>query len=706
MSILGLHWIDALIVALFIITVLGIGYALSHGVKGQGDFFLAGRSLGKWFQFFLSFGTMTDPGQATTASSSVYRQGASGVWIVMIPLFLTPYYWFSTVWFRRVRLTTVADLFHDRFGGRFLATLYAVTTILMAVVGIAGGHVVAFKTLQPLMVKDVAIHTVVEQQQVAQHHEFVDLRKQRSWARAIEPAAEERYAQLKEYYDRGDLQPYATYLRPIPFYLLSTALAAVFVMLGGLKASVMVEAVQALLLIVLSFILIPFGIAKLGGFTELHAKVPEVMFNLFGGGAASEYTWYSIGALLFVQFVGILGSQANMTIAGSARNELAARVGAVTGGFGKRFITIAWAYCGLIAVALFGMHLSDPDQAWGLLTRELLPVGLVGVMVIGILGGILTSLGSQSVVLSGLVVKNLYEPLFPGKSDRHYMAVARLTVPAVLGAGVALALFFDSAVALLKFAIALLVIWGAPITMLFIWRRVTEIAVKVQVLATLAFVALIPFLVPSIPALAQSDALTVMTRERVVTVKVAASLEDINAGRAKTLGETITKSKRVEPVSVYFEEGVARVDPKNPDSPRGGHGLFRTEIYLVSLLGFDVKGFSPAQLMATRFLVDGLFPIILLMVVSLLTRPTDSERLSRFYVRLKTPVAATLEEDAIEVEKSYANPTKFDDRKLFPGTNWEFTKWDRQDGLGFLACCCLVVVVLVVFDAVLTVGSG
>ena len=65
----------------------------------------------------------------------------------------------------------------------------------------------------------------------------------------------------------------------------------------------------------------------------------------------------------------------------------------------------------LIAIALFGPNLSDPDQAWGLMTRELLPVGLIGIMITGILGGKIALLGAQCVVLSGLVVKNLYEPL-------------------------------------------------------------------------------------------------------------------------------------------------------------------------------------------------------------------------------------------------------------------------------------------------------
>ncbi|MBI2513144.1 MAG: sodium:solute symporter family protein [Opitutae bacterium] len=703
MHFFGLHWIDGLIVLLYMAAILAIGQRFAHGVKNEKDFFLGGRSLGRWFQFFLSFGNMTDPGQATTTASSVYRQGAGGAWLALITLFLTPYYWFSNVWFRRVRLTTTAELFEDRFGRRFLATLYAVTTILMAIVGIAAGNVVALKTLQPLMVKEPAAYTSEDQQRIADYREFTALRKERASA-PLEPARAARYDILKNYYDRGELQPYVTYLQPAAFYLVSSLLVAVFVMLGGLKASAVVDAVQAILVILISVVLIPFGLAKIGGLHALHEKVPEAMFNLFGGQVASEYTWYSIAALLLVQLVGIVGSQANMTIAGSAKDELAARLGAVTGGFSKRFVTIAWAYCGLIALALFGPNLSDPDQTWGLLTRALLPIGLIGVMIIGILGGKLALLGAQSVVLSGLVVKNLYEPLFPGKSERHYMLVARLTVPAVLLCGIGVALYLNSVIALLKFAIVLLVVWGVPITLIFLWRRLTETAVRVQVLATLLLIAVIPWGVSLVPTLAQSPALTVMTRERTVTTEVRAAAADVAAGRAAVEGQKIVQTVHIEPVSVFFEEGVVRLDPKDPNSPRTGLGLFRAEVWLVSLLGVDVAAFSPAMLLTTRYVVDALLPILILLVASWLTKPTDPARVARFYARMKTPVAPTLAEDAREVEASYAEPTRFDHLKLFPNSNWELTKWNRQDALGFLGCCALVGVVLIFFKAVLVLG--
>ncbi|MCX6950816.1 MAG: sodium:solute symporter family protein [Verrucomicrobia bacterium] len=705
MKLFGLHWIDVSIIVAYIIVVLVIGKIFSHGVKGEKDFFLGGRSLGRWLQFFLSFGNMTDPGQATTTASSVYRQGAGGAWLALITLFLTPYYWFMNVWFRRVRLTTMADLFSDRFGSRFLSTMYAVTILIIAVVGvIAGGNVMALKTLQPLMVKDVAQYTPAEQQMVKDYHEFLELRAERQGA-TLPPAKEDRYATLRDYYQRGALQPYVTYLRPAIFYLVSTGLVAVFIMLGGLKASAVVDAIQAILVVLISVILIPFGLWKLGGVGGLHDKVPDVMFNLFGGDIASEYTWYSICALLLVQLLGIAGSQANMTISGSAKDEMAARLGAVTGGFGKRFVTIAWAYCGLIAFALFGPGIADPDQAWGLLTRELLPVGLIGIMITGILGGKIALLGAQSVVLSGLLVKNLYEPLLPGRSDKHYMVVARLAVPALLAAGVLVGLYLNSIIAILKFMIVLLLVWGVPITVLFLWRRITQTAVIVQVAATLTFIAVIPWIVPLVPSLARSETLTQMTRERVLEVSSVATAADVAAGRAARVGDTFTHTRRIEPVSLFFEEGVVRVDPKDPASPKTGKGLFRTEVYLLKVLGLDVAGFNSAQLLTTRYLVDALLPITLIFVVSLLTPRTEPDRVARFYARMKTPVAATPEEDAAVVAASYASPTRFDHLKLFPASDWEFTKWNRTDALGFAACCAVVGVVILVFKGVMALGS-
>ena len=704
MNFFGLHTLDTLILLLYILTVLGIGQYLSRKTKTEDDFFLGGRKLGKWFQFFLNFGNMTDPSSAPAAASSVYRQGIGGIWLMLIPLFLTPYYWFMNIWFRRIRLTTMADLFDERFGSRFLASLYAVVAIFIAILNIGFGNIVALKTLQPIMIKAPGAYTAADKQMLANYKEYESLRKLRTEA-ALAPEQAKRYEVVKGLYDLGKIQPYVSYLRPVPFYIFSSLLVAVFIMMGGLTATAMVNALQSVLVMVISVILIPFGLVRIGGFSGLHERVAAPMFQIFGDGKLSEYTWYSIGALLLMSFVGINAAGGNMNIGGSAKDELAARIGAVSGGFGKRFVTIAWGMTGLIAMALWGPGQTDGDQIWGRLTLFLLPVGLVGLMIVGILGGKLSALGSQSVVLSALVVKNLYEPLFQGRSERHYMFVARASVPGILASGILVALVLGNAISLFKFIMAIAVTWGAPIFLIFHWRRLTETAVVVQVVASLLFIGVIPFTMSALPAVRQCPAFTVMTRELVSVERTVATAEDVKSGRATLPGAAIIKEHRTDPVPLYFEDGVARKDPANPNSPKEGIGRFNIEIYLMALLGVDVGAFTPPMIMTVRFVVDTLLPVLLLIVVSWITNPSDPEKLARFYVRLKTPVGATPEADHAAVCESYANPARFEHTKLFPNSNWEFSKWDRLDALGFLGCCAAVGAILLIFKGIMMIGA-
>ena len=90
MTLFGLHPLDAAILITYVVVLLAIGQYLSRKTKTENDFFLGGRKLGKWFQFFLNFGNMADPSSAPAAASSVYKQGIGGIWLMLIPLFLTP----------------------------------------------------------------------------------------------------------------------------------------------------------------------------------------------------------------------------------------------------------------------------------------------------------------------------------------------------------------------------------------------------------------------------------------------------------------------------------------------------------------------------------------------------------------------------------------------------------------------------------------
>ncbi len=73
-----------------------------------------------------------------------------------------------------------------------------------------------------------------------------------------------------------------------------------------------------------------------------------------------------------------------------------------------------------------------------------------------------------------------------------------------------------------------------------------------------------------------------------------------------------------------------------------------------------------------------------MVIFSLFTKPVKQQALIRFYARMKTPVNPDPELDRLEVERSYAEPQRFDHKKIFPSSQFEFTKWDKQDTFGFV----------------------
>ena len=83
------------------------------------------------------------------------------MWIQYLVLFLTPFYWFTVGFFRRVRLVTVGDFFTERFKSRFLGAAFAVFTLFMAFLGNGVGYMVAAKTMMALTPKPAVKYTAV-----------------------------------------------------------------------------------------------------------------------------------------------------------------------------------------------------------------------------------------------------------------------------------------------------------------------------------------------------------------------------------------------------------------------------------------------------------------------------------------------------------------------------------------------------------------
>jgi len=673
----SLHVLDLAIIVAYLAAVVYIGKRAAQATRSEEGFFLAGRKLGKLYQFFLNFGNATEPQGAVSTASFVYQQGAPGAWLSFQTVFMNPYFWFMNVWFRRVRLTTLADLFEDRFASKGLSMFYALFQILVACVFLGFGNVTAYKIASSLVVKPEVQWSPVDRASIEGYRELKQLEKQN----AQTPLAGDTKKHLDVLRDddaRGRLHSYITVLDPALFYIVFSIVVGTYIVLGGMSAAAVNEGLQSILIIVFSVVLIPTGLHAIGGWHALGGKVPKKFFDLFGAGGGDQFSVVALIAILLVSIVQNAGLSHNMGICGSAKNEFAARSG-VSGNYLKRIMIIMWVFAGLIAVALFGVGgLSDPDSTWGAMSNRLLGPGLIGLMLAGVLAGTMSTLAAKALAISSLFVRNVYRQIWPGISQERGVFFARCTIVVVLMLGTLSALTMGSFFSIVKIVLTVNIPFGAAVLLTFWWRRVTAPAVWCCVVLSALVILAVPWTASSVSALATRPSLTQMS----------------------------TKPG----TGVYFEKVVhARADDLSSPlvAKQGGLNQFNFEAWLLGRAGLDVEHWTPNQRFSAQFFFDGLFPFAVLVVVSLLTRPTDPARVAFFYGKMKTPVGGTPELEAAAIEETRRNPQRFEHTKLFgAGSWWEFCKWDRVDAVGFLACCALSGAIVALFVVALHAAAG
>lgn len=703
MHLLGMHVLDLALILAYFAGMLWIGKRLRARVSSTEEFFIGGRRMGKFFQFLLNFGASTDSSQAAAVSREVYRQGIAGMWIQYLVLFLTPFYWFTSMLLRRSRVITLGDFFTERFESKFLGGAFAVFTIFMVLLGSAVSYLVSAKTFMALTPKHASAYSIEEKWRVDAYHEYRDLRQLYTEGRLPEEHRA-RFHELRSLESEGKLAAFVSHLKPWQFFLVYGGIVCVYVMLGGFMAAAMTDMVQSVLMIFFSCILIPFGLIKIGGFAGLHAAVPEHMFWLFGTEALGEYAWYTILAMSCANLVSIIAVGANMQVSGSARNETAARFGMIGGLMFKRVMMIFWAFTGLLAIGLFAGQLHDPDLIWGYMTRELLGPGFIGVMMIGVLAANMSSLEMQSVSLAALFVHQIYQPLAPDKSERHYLLVSRVAIFFILLGGIAMALYVKSLLEIFKYFISVPAIFGAAIWLGFMWRRVSKAAVTIQIIVSFILIVLIPNLFAALDATRSHAPFLHQTKERQISVSTKALRADVAAGLAAHVGERILKTRVVAPYPIFFDR-LARENAEDPNSRVIGRGRFHAELWMLSWFGVDFTHGRKAQLEAARFAFDALFPLLCLLVLSYFTKPASAKTLDHFFAKVHTPIQPTTEEDARAVRENASRMHEFEPRKLFPRTQWELHKPMKLDYVGFFGTWALVGVIILLLWFVVNVGG-
>lgn len=414
MTILGLHLVDFLMIFVYLIGITWLGVWSSKLIKGSSDFFMPRHFSWKMLITY-SFGTGTHSDQAVSIASKTYTNGLSGIWYQWLWLFATPFYWLIAPIMRRFRAITTADVFALRYN-KSIAVLYAIVGMAMMTVTIGmmlkGASEVVTAVFGGAVSADAAI-------------------------------------------------------------LIMTAMFVLYGVAGGLNAAIITDFIQGILTLVFSFLLLPFIMDAVGGFSGLHEKITDP--ELFSLIAPSDINTFYIVVIALNALIGVVVQPHTMSNCAAGRNELDGRIGFTVGTYLKRICTMAWTLTGFAAIAYFAGHAAiDPDEIFGMTAREFLPEvfpGLLGIFLASLLASVMSSCDAFMVVSSALFTENIYKNVETNRSDKHYLNAGRIASLVVVAAGVIFAFEVKSVIDALEYFWIVASLMGIAFWLGYFWKR-------------------------------------------------------------------------------------------------------------------------------------------------------------------------------------------------------------------------------------------
>ena len=241
-------------------------------------------------------------------------------------------------------------------------------------------------------------------------------------------------------------------------------LTGLYTVLGGMRAVAYTDVIQTFILVAGSGLLTIFGLAKLGGWHELRRVLDPDLFNLWkplvpadmaGTWAPVKETgriaWYFntnypwIGMLFCAPIIGLwywCTDQYIVQRALGAKDETTARRGSIFASYLKLLPVFIFIIPGLIALALAkkgvvpelqqmvdaqGRAIPQAAQAaFPLMVKYLLPVGLRGLVVAGLLAALMSSMAGAFNASSTLFTMDLYQKFRPQASQSRLVWVGRV----------------------------------------------------------------------------------------------------------------------------------------------------------------------------------------------------------------------------------------------------------------------------------------
>ena len=280
-----MHMLDLLVLLCYFLLMVAIGVYCSLRIKAQEDYFLGGRSFGKLLQTFAAFGAGTGSSDPVNTGRTTFTGGMSGMWSVVFWLFVTPFYWITGVWYRRMRLLTRGDWYVERYESRGLGAAYSIFGVFFFMIYGSMFFSAIAKTAEPMMLGS-AVAVSAEASGATSNNGNPD---------------QDESNTVSVLGTKVKLQ---TVLIPV-----IAVVVVAYGIAGGLAAAYFTDLIQGICIIGLSVMLIPIGLNALSdnpelnpggknGFQVMHEQLPESFFDVIGNSGAEISLLYLTAMVL------------------------------------------------------------------------------------------------------------------------------------------------------------------------------------------------------------------------------------------------------------------------------------------------------------------------------------------------------------------------------------------------------------------------
>lgn len=221
--------------------------------------------------------------------------------------------------------------------------------------------------------------------------------------------------------------------------LIISIVTGIYTVLGGLKAVVVTETIQTVLLIGGSILVTALAIAALpdqgiGTMAEFQAKLRPQQLSMVWTDNSVGLAWYSV--LLGYPVLGIWYWCTDQTIVQrvlAARSEHDAQIGPLFAGFIKVLPVFILVLPGVIGYVLFGDRIGDnANQVLPMLIQELVPTGLRGLISAGLLAALMSTIAAALNSCATLFAVDIVARVRPSTTDAAQVRIGRWSAVVVM----------------------------------------------------------------------------------------------------------------------------------------------------------------------------------------------------------------------------------------------------------------------------------